>query len=409
MRTELFVSRTGDGFLCARREDGRTVEFRAETVSEPPRFGDIVKARVASVVPALQAAFLDIDRPRNAFLHVSDLRLPGEPPGVDAPIQDRLRPGCELLVQISRESVAAKGDRVTCHLGIPGRLLVLLPMFPQVAVSRRIDDPGERERLGAILEGLGEGQVGFVARTAASGSERSRLEAEAVRLLEIWRAIRNRVDRARPPAVVHEEPALHLRLLRDAPANGFERMLLDDRQAYEQARGSLERIDPALLSRIELHQGSRRLFESYGLEQELDRALRPRVWLDSGGYIVIEPTEALVSIDVNTGKSVRGVSPENTAVGTNLEAAAEIARQIRLRDLGGIVAIDFVDMQLEDHRRQLLDAMERALREDPARTKIVGLSEIGLLQLTRERTRSSPAVALTLPCPACAGQGWVRR
>ncbi len=409
MRTELFVSRTGEGFLSARREDGKTVEFRVEGATAPPRFGSIVKARVASVVPALQAAFLDIDRPRNAFLHVSDLLLPGERPGLDVPIQDRLKAGRELLVQISRESVSAKGDRVTCHLGIPGRLLVLLPLFPQVAVSRRIDDPGERERLSAILEGLGEGKAGFVARTAANGSESSLLAAEAALLLETWRAIRDRADQARPPAVVHQEPALHLRLLRDAPADGFERMVLDDREAYEQALAMLGQVDRAHPSRIELHGGPLPLFETYGLEQELERALRPRVWLDSGGYIVIEPTEALVSIDVNSGKSVRGMSPEDTALETNLEAAREIARQIRLRDLGGIVAIDFIDMAVADHRQQLLDAMERALREDPARTKIVGLSEIGLLQLTRERTRSNPAVALTRPCPSCAGQGRIGR
>ncbi len=248
MRTELFVSRTGDGFCSARREDGKTVEFRVEGATEPPRFGCIVKARVAGVVPALQAAFLDVGRPRNAFLHVSDLFLPGESPGLDAPIQDRLKAGRDLLVQISRESASAKGDRVTCHLGIPGRLLVLLPVSSQVAVSRRIDDPGERERLRAILERLGEGQAGFVARTAANGSKRSRLEAEAARLLETWRAIRDRVDRARPPAVVHEEPALHLRLLRDAPADGFERMVLDDRAAYEQALAMLTQVDPALSS-----------------------------------------------------------------------------------------------------------------------------------------------------------------
>ena len=409
MRTELFVSRTGDGFCSARREDGETVEFRVEGAAEPSRFGRIVKARVVGVVPALQAAFLDVGQSRNAFLHVSDLLLPGESPDLDAPIQDRLKAGRDLLVQISRESASAKGDRLTCHLGIPGRLLVLLPVFPKVAVSRRIDDPGERERLLAILEGLGEGRAGFVARTAANGAERSRLEAEAARLFETWRAIRDSAECARPPAVVHEEPGLHLRLLRDAPGDGFERMVLDDREAYEQALAMLGQVDPVLASRVELHGGPRPLFETYGLEPELERALRPRVWLDSGGTIVIEPTEALVSIDVNTGKSVQGVSPEETVLETNLEAAKEIARQIRLRDLGGIVVIDFVDMELPDHRQQLLDTMARALREDPARTKIVGLSEIGLLQLTRERTRSNPAVALTRPCPNCAGQGRVAR
>ena len=409
MRTELFVSRTGDEFCSARREDGTTVELRVEGTTSPPRFGRIVKARVSGVVPALQAAFLDVGRPPNAFLHVSDLLLPGEPPGLDAPIQDRLKEGRELLVQISRESVSAKGDRVTCHLGIPGRLLVLLPMLPQVAVSRRIEDPGERERLRAILEGIGDGQAGFVARTAANGSEPSHLEAEATRLLETWWAIRDRAGGARPPAVVHEEPALHLRLLRDAPADGFDRMVLDDREAHEQALALVGQVDPLASSRIELHAGRRTLFETYGLEQEVEGALCPRVWLDSGGTIVIEPTEALVSIDVNSGKSVRGVSPEDIALETNLEAAREIARQIRLRDLGGIVVIDFIDLALEDHRRQLLEAMEDALRADPARTQIVGLSEIGLLQLTRERTRSNPALALTRPCPSCAGQGRVAR
>jgi ribonuclease G len=409
MRTELFVSRTGDEFCSARREDGTIVEFRVEGASSPPRFGRIVKARVCGVVPALQAAFLDVGQPRNAFLHVSDLLLPGESPGFDAPIQERLKDGRELLVQISRESVSHKGDRVTCHLGIPGRLLVLLPEQPQIAVSRRIEDSGERERLQAILEGLGQGQAGFVARTAANGSERSLLEAEAARLFETWRAIQDRVGGARPPAVVHEEPALHLRLLRDVPADGFDRMVLDDREAHAQALALAGQVDPALSSSIELHVGSRPLFETYGLEQEFEGALRPRVWLDSGGTIVIEPTEALVSIDVNSSKSVRGASPENTALETNLEAAREIARQIRLRDLGGIVAIDFIDLALEEHRQQLLDAMEHALRADPARTQIVGLSEIGLLQLTRERTRSNPALALTRPCPSCAGQGRVAR
>ena len=202
---------------------------------------------------------------------------------------------------------------------------------------------------------------------------------------------------------------MHLRLLRDAPVGGFDRMVLDDAQAYEQARAMLGQADADLLSKVELHGGPRSLFETYGLERQLDHALRPRVWLDSGGTIVIESTEALVSIDVNTGKSVKGVSPEQTALETNLEAAAEVARQVRLRDLGGIVVVDFIDLELPEHRERLLEAMKLALRSDPARTQVVGLSEIGLLQFTRERTRSSPGSALTVACPRCEGLGRVKK
>lgn len=406
MRTELYFSRTADGFCTARREDGKTVEFRAQRFAEQ-RFGQIVKARVSRVVPSLQAAFLDVGRPRNAFLHVSDLRLPGEPEG-QAPIQDRLEEGRDLLVQISRESTS-KGDRATCYVGIAGRLLVLQPLDRQVRVSRRIHDPRERARLGSLLEALGEGRVGWIARTAASGIEPSLLEAEASQLLSAWGEIRSRADAERAPAVLHEEPGLHLRLLRDAPADGLERAVFDDREAYEQARADLCRVAPELVPKVELHEGPRSLFESYGLARELDRSLRPRVWLESGGYIVIEPTEALVSIDVNTGKSVQGTSPERTNLETNLEAAQEIGRQMRLRDLGGIVVVDFVDLELPEHRTQLVDAMIAALRGDPARTQVLGLSPIGLLQLTRERTRCSPASVLTRACPTCRGRGRVRR
>jgi ribonuclease G len=414
MRTELFVSRVGDQIWSALRQDGRTVEFRVERCDDPPRLGRVVKGRVTRILPAIQAAFVDVAGDRDAFLHVSELLLPGEqPPGMQEteedeprperrrtghpPIQQRLKPGDELIVQISRESYTTKGDRATMLVGLPGRLLVLLPLVPQVGISRRIVDPRERARLNGILGRLGNERRGFVARTAASGATASALEAEAERLEAIWRTILERADTALVPAVLHDEPPLAVRLLRDDPAEA------------SRAREFLCHVDSAMASRIRVHEGDPPLFVAHGLDEEILRALRPRVWLRSGGYLIIEQTEALVSIDVNTGKSVRGESQEMTSLETNLEAADEIARQLRLRDLGGIVVVDFVDMESVEHRRELVDAMSLALRADPARSKIVGLSDIGLMQLTRKRTRSGLRAALTEACPNCAGEGRVLR
>jgi ribonuclease G len=437
MHTELLVSRVGRQVWAALREDGVVVELRLERTGCPTRAGRVLKARVSNVVPAIQSAFLDVGASRDAFLHVSDLLLPGETPPATrrrveagngfhaaaemasngdpspemepAPIEDRLKVGRELLVQVVRESPEYKGDRVSCYVGLPGRLLVLLPMSRHGGVSRRIEDPAERERLAACLEQLAGGTVGFVARTAARGAPASALEAEASRLMDTWRGIRKRAESARAPAVLYEEPPLPLPLLRDAPQEGFDRVVMDDRADRAQALAYLQRVDPVLCSRIDLYEGTRAMLEDFGLHQDIERAVRPRVWLRSGGYVVIEQTEALVSVDVNTGKSVRGRQQERTILETNLEAAAEIARQLRLRDLGGIIVIDFIDMALRASRRRVVQAFETALRKDSARTKIVGLSELGLLQLTRKRSRAGVSAAVTRACPLCGGQGQLKR
>jgi len=422
MHTELYVSRVGEQVWSALRENGRAVEFRVEESGSSPRLGRIVNARVTRILPSIQAAFVDVGLERDAFMHVSDLLLPGEPPpereetpGVElpaahgraalGPIQDRLHTGKTLLVQINRESHTTKGDRATCFIGIPGRLLVLLPLVPQVGISRRIVDSAERDRLSGILRGLASGEYGFVARTAALQAQAEALSAEADRLLEIWREVQRRSRSAGAPELLHEEPPLAIRLLRDAPREGLDRIVLDDPAERDLARASLEKVDPSLVSRIEVHEGERPLFATHGLDDEILHALRPRVWLPAGGYLIIEQTEALVSIDVNTGRTVGGDCQEETSLATNLEAAAEVARQLRLRDMGGIVVVDFVDMESEEHRRQLVDATTAALLDDPARTKIVDLSDIGLMQLTRKRSRSGLHVALTQPCPGCSGSG----
>ena len=444
MSGELFVSRFAGRTWFALREDGRTVELRAEKEGDAPQVGRVVKARVTKVVPGLQSAFLDIGQGRDAFLHVADLILPEEEPPEEAasevpedeadeegepepdteaeaepeevlprrwgvprgaPIQDRLVEGRELIVQIAREALGSKGPRVTCFASLAGRHLVYMPFVRHRGVSRRIQDPEERSRLREILERLPAAPGGFIARTAGRGVGEEALRADAALLVAAWREIQSRAAARSAPAVIHSEPPLFLRLLRDAPAEGLERIVVDGPDEWERAVEYLRAVDPQLASRVQIHPGPAPMFEAHGLDQEVDKALRPRVWLRSGGYVVIEPTEALVSIDVNTGKYLGRGKLEETVLRTNLEAAAEIARQLRLRDLGGIIVVDFIDMDRPESRRQVLEALEASLARDRSRTKVIGLSDLGLVQLTRKRTRRGIGASLTRPCPACLGTG----
>ena len=444
MPAELLVSRRGDQTWAALREAGRTVELRVESDQAGPRVGRIFKARVSKVLPGIQCAFLDLGSERQGFLHVRDLLLPGEQPGpppgpeewteyvdlaldprtsreaaadsVDSTrpaeprglIEDRLRAGRELLVQISRESLGDKGPRATCYLSLAGNLLVLFPQLGRCGVSRKIEDPQERERLLGILRRLAGKTVGHVARTAARGVDEAALRADAEELESHWKEIQSRAERLPAPSTLHREPDFILRLLRDRPREGLERILLDDPGQRRRAEEFLAEAEPQLAGRVALHDGPDPLFETYGVTQEIEKALRPRVWLKSGGYVVIEETEALVSIDVNTGKFIGGRRQEETVLRTNLEAAGEIARQLRLRDLGGIIVIDFIDMDLAESRNQVIAKLRDGLRHDPARTAIVGLSALGLLQLTRKRTRAGLGARISRACPLCAGQGRIK-
>ncbi len=432
MKSELFVSRFAGRTWAVLREAGDVAELRVDDGQPEGLVGRLVKGKVTKVLPGIQSAFLDIGLDRDAFLHVADLLLPGETGFVDpsgdedladlqavrtvlrrrggsaVPIQDRLKVGRELLVQIERESIRSKGARVSCHITLPGRYLVYLPQTGIRAVSRRIRVASERERLGAIVKALPQ-PGGFIVRTAGAGAGEAAFQADAEWLAATWKEVLDETGRAAAPATIHDELDLLLRLLRSAPRDGFETIWVDREVDYSRAVDYLRNLDPAMASRVRLHAGDHSLFEAHGLDEEIDRAMRPRVWLKSGGYLVIEPTEALVSIDVNTGKYVGKSRPEETILKTNLEAAAVIGRQLRLRDLGGIIVIDFIDMESPESRRKVTEALIEALKSDPARTKVGGLGEFGLLQLTRKRTRSAFARLLTRPCPRCAGLGRVRR
>jgi ribonuclease G len=437
--SELLVSRAGGRTCAALREGGVTVELRVEDERAALAVGHIVKARVSKILPGIQSAFLDVGQERDAFLHVNDLLLPGEdpPPRLLAlaetaaiesevtgegdaespamrrsqrapagpPIQDRLKEGRELVVQVVREAFGGKGPRVTCFIALPGRYLVHSPQSSFRGISRRIQDPEERQRLREILLGLSGSSGGFIVRTAGEGADASAFEADARFLVDSWTAISTKLGNSPAPSILHADLDLFLRSLRDAPTGSLSRIVVDDERMHLAGRDYLRELDPQLASRLHRHTGPDSLFDATGVSQDIERALRPRVWLNSGGTIVIEQTEALVSIDVNTGKFVGARRPEETVLKTNLEAAAEIAHQLRLRDLGGIIVVDFIDMDRAEHKHLVIEALEKALQRDRSRTKVVGLSELGLLQLTRKRTRLGIGAALTRECGSCSGTG----
>jgi ribonuclease G len=336
---------------------------------------------------------------------------PAAPPRPPARIEDRVREGQELVVQVAKDPMARKGARITGHPALPGRLLVFLPGVDHIGVSRRIEDPAERERLREAMRAIAqrlEAPGGFIVRTAATGLPGEAFETDAVDLVRTWAEIGRRRAGAAAPAQLHAEAGALERALRDVLREGVEEITADADDLVEATGAWLARARPVGAPRLRRHEGPVPLFEARGIQAQLERALRPTVWLRSGGYIVIHPTEALVAIDVNTGKYVGREGLEETIVKTNLEAIGEIVRQVRLRDLGGIIVIDFIDMQDASNRDAVLAALEQELRKDRARSRVLQISEFGLVEITRQRTRPSLERLLGRSCPTCGGAGTVR-
>jgi len=441
---ELFVSRFCGRTWAAVREEGSVVELHAEAIDSARSVGAVVKARVLKVLPGIQSAFVDIGQEKDAFLHVRDLMLPEEGPGEtgaeeageldlldgdddegtngeldtgvpagaawrrrvirQAPIQDRLKEGRDILVQVVRDAIRSKGPRVSSYLTLPGRYLVYLPNLTMRGISRKIEDPEERERLRSIVRDL-PGKGGFIVRTAGEGGRNTAFVADAEMLIATWKEISEKAGRLKAPAMAYRDLDVLRRQLRDAPREGYDLIMVDDETAYDRAVDYLRDLDPVMAANVRIHSGDTPLFHEYGIDQEIEKALRPRAWLKSGGYLIIEPTEALVSIDVNTGRYIGRDDMEQTVLRTNIEAATEIARQLRLRDLGGIIVIDFIDMGKDRSRREVLDTLTSALRRDRSRTKVVGIGELGLVELTRKRTRPALGSLLMRQCPWCSGTG----
>jgi ribonuclease G len=382
----------------------------------------------------MQAAFVDIGLAKDAFLYAGDYtanladvgrtmlaaadedvdpdaELDGdEEPKREAagPIEEMLSRGDTVLVQVSKESLGTKGARVTSFISLPGRYVVYMPQARHIGVSRRIRDERERDRLRAALRSLNLPPGGFILRTNAEGKGEAEFAHDVEFLSRLWSQIQSRFETATPPAALHEEGDLTFRVVRDLFSPEVDEFVVDDRAAYDKCLGYVQALVPALADRVRLYTERAPVFDAFGIEKDIEKALRRRVWLKSGGYIVIDHTEALVSIDVNTGKYVGKRDFEQTVLKINLEAANEVVRQIRLRDLGGIIIIDFIDMEVLEHREQVYKAVKRALAEDKARTNVLQISELGLVEMTRKRVRQDLRALLTQHCPTCRGNGVVK-
>jgi ribonuclease G len=426
----IVVNSTSPEDRIALLEKGILAEIFIEREDSPTVVGNIYKGRVTRVLPGMQAAFVDIGLERDAFLYVSDIS-PGfddyegplnldeveggeeirkHVPKVDrrATIQELLREGQELLVQVTKEGIGQKGARITSYVTIAGRFLVLMPQVDHVGVSRKIGDARERARLRKVVEKARQGDLGFVIRTVAEGATRQELEGDVRFLTGLWEDVRRRAEGSPAPALAHRELGVMSRVLRDHFNTAVTKVVVDTEASRRKAVEFLSRYDPEDARKVTLHREEIPVFDKYGIQAELDKALKSKVWLKSGGYIVINQTEALVAIDVNTGKFVGRRNLEDTVLKTNLEAVGEIVRQLRLRDLGGIIVADFIDMEERKNRRKLFETFERELQKDRARTKVLQVSDFGLVEITRQRTKKSLERLLTRACPYCAGSGKVK-
>jgi len=391
--------------------------------------GSVYKGVVTNVLPGMQAAFVDIGLTKDAFLYAGDyttnlgdvagqmLAAGDEDADVDldveeieprretAPIEELLHKNQTVLVQVSKESLGTKGARITSFISLPGRYLVYMPQARHIGVSRRIRDDRERERLRAALRSVNLPPGGFILRTNAEGKTEGEFAADVEFLTRLWAQVQSRFEQAAAPAVLHEEGDLTFRVVRDLFSPEVDEFVVDSREVYDKCAGYVEALVPALRERVRLWEEPTPIFEALGIEKDIEKALRRRVWLKSGGYIVIDHTEALVSIDVNTGKYVGKRDFEQTVLKINLEAVGEVVRQIRLRDLGGIIIIDFIDMESAEHREQVYRSLKRALAEDKARTNVLEISELGLVEMTRKRVRQDLRALLSVMCPTCKGSG----
>jgi ribonuclease G len=412
---EILVNVTPRESRAAFIENGVLQEIHIERANRRGITSNLYKGRVSRVLPGMQAAFIDVGLDRTAFLHVSDIAR-REDVGVEflTPKTDDIRAavaeGDELLVQVLKEPLGTKGARLTTFITLPSRFLVYMPHGRGVGVSARIEDEAERARLRGLVEAsITPGKPGgYIIRTVAEGVAPEALRADMLFLQRLWELVGDAGFRAAPGALVHEDLPLHVRMLRDLLGQGVERVLVDAPAAYQRMIEFARTFMPESESKIELYRGNRPIMDLHGVEDEIQKALDRKVPLKSGGYLIIDQTEAMTTIDVNTGAFVGHRNLEDTIFRTNLEAAVAIARQLRLRNLGGIIIIDFIDMEDEDHRRQVLQALEKSLATDHARTHISSVSPLGLVEMTRKRTRESLEHLLCESCPTCEGRRFVK-
>ena len=419
MVRDLIVSTNPRETRVALLEDGVVSELFLEREAHRGIVGSIYKGSVTRVLPGMQSAFVDIGLERDAFLHAADvfeelpenLLSPEETEAArSAPIEDLLHEGQEVVVQVLKEPMGTKGARITSHVSLPGRYIVLMPTVEHVGVSRKITDDDERRRLKTILKEFRQerGGGGLIARTAGQGREAEAFLRDGRFLSRTWDEVRALASRQRAPVLLYREPSLLERLLRDLLSEEIASIRLDSEREFQRTLELVRALEPSLAPRVRLHAGPAGIMDEHGVSAELERALRSKVWLPAGGYIVINQTEALVAIDVNTGRFVGKTQLEETLLKANLDAVREIVRQIRLRDLGGIVVVDFIDMEERKSRRDVMRALEQEMRKDRSPTKLLSVNEFGLVILTRKRVKQSLERLLMQPCPYCSGSGQVK-
>jgi ribonuclease G len=397
-------------------EDGELAEIYIERPDIDRLVGNIYRGKVSSVLPGMQAAFVDIGHEKNAFLYAGDI-IAGKEYSEDDDdhshdakgwnIADLVSVGQELTVQVTKEPIGSKGPRVTTNITLPGRHLVLLPDADYTGVSRRIEDEEERAKLKRIAENLKPEGIGLIVRTASKGMEEEDFTDDLNFLLKLWKNIKKKERKGSVPRCVHKDLSLVYRMVRDLFTRDIDKFIINDRGHYERVLELVEIISPGLKRRVEYFGKDTGIFEYYQLDSKLARALSRKVWLKCGGYLVIDRTEALTVIDVNTGKYVGRKNLEDTVLKTNTEAADEIARQLRLRDIGGIIIIDFIDMHDRGHQAMVLDRLKQALRKDRTKTTVVGMTGLGLIEMTRKKVRQDLTSIMFTECPHCEGTGRV--
>jgi ribonuclease E len=367
--------------------------------------GNIYLGRVQNVLPGMEAAFVDVGRGRNGVLYAGEVSYDEDVDSGGRRIEAVLKAGQAVMVQVTKDPLRGKGARLTAQISVPGRYLVYVPDGGASGISRRLPD-AERERLRKVLKNIRPSEAGVIVRTAAEGVSEEELAADLDRLKKAWESIRRRARRARPPKALYEEPDLSERVVRDvfSPAE-FKEIVIDSREVYDRVTSYLKDVAPDLLDRVQFHEGPLPLFETYHVSEQIQKALERKIWLPSGGYLIIDRVEAMTVIDVNTGKHVGKQNLEQTVVETNLEAAREIARQLRLRDIGGIIVIDFIDMLLASNRAQVVQALQEELAHDKTRSQVFDITHLGLLEMTRKKVSAGLLEAFSETCPTCEGRG----
>ena len=434
MYKQLIVNVSDHETRVALLEDGTIVELHLDRGDDSDVTGNIYKGKVLRVLPGMQAAFVDIGLNQAAFIYVDDVynndfkeyermfQIENEEPDSEDEgnlepealkrrrnfqIEELIAEGQEMLVQVVKSPIGTKGARISSNVSLPGRFLVLMPTSDHIGISRRIENEDERERLRSAVRDLRINSYGYIVRTAAEGEPSGKLVSEMSFLDNLWKNIQKKFEKAPTPSLLHQEISVSLRAVRDLLIHEVEKVVIDSKATYDAVLSFLDIYMPALKDHVVLYEGTEPLFDAYNLEGDISRALKRKVWLKSGGYITIEHTEALVAIDVNTGRYVGKHNLEETILETNLEALKEIAYQIRLRDIGGIIIIDFIDMDKKSNQEKVFNALNEALLRDKSKTHVLPMSEMGLIQMTRKRTREPLTRIMCEPCYYCDGEGYI--